>query len=289
MPLNAKEYGKQRKKKKNPINQIHHAEQASSAPIDLHVVQNGATQSLEDKLPEKTLYSKVVTLQPKQAAVTSKLDTQQDPKLPLNHQSTTPIECDEDQSLAFATWDMVPNTDSDAAMDNPSSTIPDEPKEASASSTSAIQAALDLPRRYEARKATNARFFNSFIPTDSKRPEEIKFITLIAEKLTNKGNITQLINAAYLCVMQDIKTSYEKAWVYKDASGSQLYVELTEQTANMTSDEQIDCLEQLSTVLQNEDTQRQINLDSIKTAHHLTTIDSLIAALNKASLATLEA
>ena len=142
-----------------------------------------------------------------------------------------------------------------------------------------IQRALDLPGSYHERKAAQAGIFSFFASSNPERSEEIKFITLIAKNFSDKINAAQLIEGAYIYVMQDIENSYSKAWWSKDAKASQLYLELSEGTTCNTSDEKTRCLEALSLSLKDEDTQKRLEFKSEKIASILTKIEAQIHAL----------
>ncbi len=157
--------------------------------------------------------------------------------------------------------------------------------------TAKVQEALALPECYMQRKTEQGGFLSFFStlsqlvysPSQSDRLEEINFITLIATHLGKESNAAQLIDGAYLYVTHDIKVSYDKAWWSKNPTASQLYLELTARTADMRDSHKIDCLNRLSTCLQNEDTQKKLEIDAFKTGAILKQIDAQLQELTEAT------
>lgn len=150
-----------------------------------------------------------------------------------------------------------------------------------------VQRALHLPDSYQERKAAQAGIFSFFAPSNPERLEEINFITLIATHLSDQSNAAQLIEGAYIYVMQDIENAYSKAWWSKDAKASQLYLELSEGTTSKTSDEKTCCLEALSLSLQEEETKKKLAFTSERTTNILTKIDAQVDALKATASAAL--
>jgi len=149
-----------------------------------------------------------------------------------------------------------------------------------------------LSSSYEQRKAVQAantsrlNFFAGLSNPSPERPDDINFITSIAESLGEKTKVTKnklrelkgethkleaasdkmstIVTGAYLYVMKKIEDSYKNAWVSKDPKSSQLYLELVARVGKKTDEEQHTCLTALHDHLQAEEIQKKIKFGSQK-------------------------
>jgi hypothetical protein len=160
-----------------------------------------------------------------------------------------------------------------------------------ASTTELKTAASNLPETYKKRQAAQSGFF-SYFRAAPPLPEEISFIMSIIASLkvevkpvvdlkplmqhttrtlntlkdsilqkTNK-QMMQIIDGAYLSVMEKIEKPYRDAWFSTDASVDPLFAELSKRVGPKTTAEKIACLTALQNHLKTPTAKAAVNFGS---------------------------